>query len=135
MSRRRRRGEDGTFDIANDPLQPLLTPTSPPVRVVDPFEGLNLLLEVQDNRLFHPEAADRPPLDFSGGLARVVANDVAPRSSANRTARPDASAFANPQSALVCARRAIRKQVLFAKGFRKRVSRRRRRGPNSDIRC
>lgn len=103
------------------------------------------LAQVQDRRLYHPEAAHRPPLSLSGGRTRLKAAAPLPSKkqapSRVRTIQaqvvPVGVAFRDPTGVLVCVRRKIRKEVLHAlnkTGYGKK-RRRPRRSRYSGIRC
>lgn len=81
-----------------------------------------------ENRLFSPRRDLSP--------ARVVV--ATPREERRKAAPPFSLAFKAPRGVMVCVRRRSRREVLFARGSvgrGSRVSSRRRRNENSDIRC
>lgn len=142
MARKRRRDHSS---IANTHrLLPSRGVTSPVVTFRTP---------VDDRRLFHPEAADRPPLSFGSRIASVgLVEPRAPgrtwRSPATRTPsvnkplRPSSQTkakigFVGPRSVVVCVKRKTRKEVLHAKKVagRKGFKRKPRRTWLSNIRC
>lgn len=126
-------GRDNSSPIANGTLsRPTVTPSSVH------------LIEVQDRRTYHPEAAARPPLSTSGTRTRLKAVSPLPKPKTQKAYRapvlrtvPHQIGFRAPESVLVCVRRKIRKEVLHAlrkTGFGKR-HRRPRRTRHSNIRC
>lgn len=140
MARRRRdERQRDTTDIPSDPLLPILTQPSTLPAAVDPFADLSSLLEVSDGRSFHPEAWLRPPLDFSGGLARVetyIDGRASGRQARANSAVLDRPAFRSSDRSVVCARRETRREVLFARRKTGKGARsRRRRSRYSDIVC
>lgn len=104
-----------------------------------PISVSDVLSSIQDLRVFHPEAALRPLLSVPGHIASWSVNyasRVSRRGNPVRLRLPTAISFKHPERVLVCVRRSVRRQVLFANG---RSGQRRRfqprRNPNSNIRC
>lgn len=99
-----------------------------PVRVVStdasPLSRLQrvdlaqVLREIEDRRLHHPERFDRPALNFRGHPAPVIVGRSRPRPakrfSSAMTWPSHVIAFRDPQSVLTCVRRSSRREVLFA---------------------
>ena len=74
-----------------------------------------VLRQIEDRRLHHPERFDRPALNFRGMPAPVVVG----RSSAKRSTKPvtwpsHVIRFEVPKDVLTCVRRSRRRQVMFA---------------------
>lgn len=161
MARRRRssRAQRDTSVIANERLldAELLGPVSPSstlsVRSVshdwdysNPHStwSSSFLTEVEDRRTWHPEAAFRPPLLFSGNAARfdrLVDRRSSPlqvrRGLRVRSQTKAVRAFDDPGYVALCVRRKKRREVIFAKRKAGKGSRRRHRRRNyfSEIRC
>lgn len=129
--RHRRRLEGAVYErddnsIANLEYELL----EPPLNALDDARRL-ILTEIEDNRTWHPEGNRRPVGVTASRAARslsIVTNPGSTRSSI---------AFANPPQIPVCARRARRREVLFAlnRTGRGAMSRKRRRTWRSDISC
>lgn len=122
------RGQREATDLAS--LEELLAPPDQswamPVTFSPPASNWQ---EIDDGRLFNPEAAFRPPLDFSGNQAP-----------ANRIPRKDKTwstiGFNDPTFAVVCARRHQRREVIFAtRKHRRGKGGSRRRNFWSNVRC
>lgn len=70
----------------------------------------NSLQQISDRRLFHPDGIFRSAVNFKNAPHSLsVSNPFSRRLS-------PAVKFSNPHKVLVCVRRKIRKQILFAKG-------------------
>lgn len=136
MARRRRPkntpGRD-TFDIANLSLPRTLSPST-------------LLSDIEDNRQYHPEGADRSPRLLSGNNYSISVGDRSTRSSLKKSLYGPFIAsqtkakiiFSEPDRTLVCLRRKQRKEILHAKrktGRGGRPKRSPRRNWKSDIAC
>jgi len=142
MARRSRQRD--TNVIPSDPLLPILDSPEPSL-AVDPYAGLTSLLEVEDNRQFHPEQALRPALTFEGTVSHVVDAGTQKRSvSGTRStlrfhdSASGSLAFREADRTVVCVRRQQRKEVMFAMrkaGRGGRFNRRRRRSFQSEIKC
>lgn len=100
---------------------------SPPNRV-----GLRV---VEDRRTFHPLGRSRPVRVFSGHPVQPLV-PAAPRRRPG-AALPARIGFPHPGRTVLCVRRAVRREVLFAKGGAGgRASRaRKRRNQWSDVKC
>lgn len=104
-SSRQRRGVTNTASV------PTLPFGSPPSRAV--YRHQMELFPVQDNRVFHPDGPLRSQLTTTGQKHSLVAKN-------HSTSRPDPFApmriaFQRPKRLLVCIRRHMRKEVMFAK--------------------
>lgn len=156
MGRRSRRQRDATdiaspADIATQADEGLLTQLTDPVRpypaldlTSEVIQGLTRLSEVSDSRFFHPEALFRPALDLTGHPSRIE-----PRDSRREQRRKNAAVqswrrehpvlyqFQDARRSVICARRAIRKEVLIAERKHKRRGGGggRRRSPFFDVKC
>lgn len=87
--------------------------------------------EIEDNRRYHPLGALRPSASFTISNHRL---EITP--SPHRLRLPSSVRFAFPSEVIRCARRTIRKQVMFAKGGAgKKKMRRPKRNEYSDVRC
>lgn len=84
--------------------------------------------QIEDRRLFHPDGYSRPASSFQSFNHRL-------RASPSRKL-PFGVGFVSPSKVLVCVRRKIRREVMFAKGGAgsRRMSRPRR-SYYSDVRC
>lgn len=148
MARRRRRSEQrDNFSIATPPTPTvLLNPPTPSLRPYDPHivsraldaerraltRTINLM-ELEDRRYWHPDPI-RPP------------QTVPTRRSANRLSRRlihvgsinhGLVGFTDPRRIVLCARRAMRRQVMFAlrKTGKGAARKHRHRNAHSNIRC
>lgn len=139
---RRDRNQNGNrdpFEIASDPLDSLLKPVKPSRPVTNHATITNRiipkLLEIQDNRVFHPSKPHRPPAASTHSFRSNLA--VPPPSKQNkRTTLPAQVAFQAPKQVLVCIRRKTRAEVLHAlKRTRAGAGSRKRRNTSSDIKC
>lgn len=104
-----------------------------------PSWPLSPLLEIQDNRQFHPEGAYRRPLSVFGSGAEWSVDSDAKR---NQAVLPKSGlrmrpTFRDPSRTLVCVRRGQRREVLHAlrKTGRGSGGGVRKLTPNSRIRC
>lgn len=102
------------------------------------------LVEVEDNRYFHPAGPYRPVRSsrrFTVPVIASIGDSSRPRSPfpSDRGRLFGSSpiyAFKAPRGVAVCVRRKSRKEVMHALGFAGgKTSKRRRRNMNSDIRC
>lgn len=140
MARNRRKNthtdERDTSDIASEPLQKLLRPQiqhTAPVVHPSPTKILkNTLRQIEDRRTYHPQGAQRPARSLERSQHRLVIPQKknAPRLS-NRVQ------FDAPKRVLICIRRKIRKEVLFAKRKTGKGARARRHRRNyfSEVTC
>lgn len=142
MARSKKRRRD-TSDIATRSVPLSVNRLVPrPVLSLEPgFRRARALLsEIEDRRTYHPDGPRRPARSFLRSRHRLTdLNKKAPRSRANRTALSNVSgrlAFQGPENVLVCVRRNMRRQVMFAK---KKTGRRGQRPPRrnwfSSISC
>lgn len=112
-----------------------------------PVAPSTLLSEVEDRRVFHFDGPNRRPLMEDGRPSRIVLQD---RPKNRNRVKPKAfrfgpkvysqtkaiRAFAEPERTIVCIRRGVRKEVLFAKRKAGRGGNRRpRRNWLSSISC
>lgn len=104
--------------LPNQSLDPLLSgPILRPAPVLLPLPPIPAVVaEVGDRRLWQPDRSTRPPHAARPGASRVVAG---------RTF--NATRFADPRFVSICAKRKIRREVLFARGKTKKGARARRR--------
>lgn len=122
-----------------DPLERFLGVwPSPPLRALDPLYDPappQDLREVEDRRLFHPEARQRPAASFDTPRHRLQV--VRPtRPSFDPFSVPSRIGFRQPDRVLICVRRQQRKEVLHALHVAGRSGLRRpRRGPYSNVSC
>lgn len=107
-------------------------------RLLSPVAPLDPLVELEDNRTYHPSGRNRAPR-FA---ARLTARNRQPsRYQAKVGFRPRSQtkaviAFADPDQVVLCVRRKERREVLFAKRRHGRGGRRpRRRTWKSQISC
>lgn len=120
----------GQRDALDSSLAELLAPLELPA-IVSPYlpSEYSSWAEIEDRRVFDPERAFRPALSFSGNQApsrRIPATDR----------RWSTIGFDRPDSALICARRKSRREVIFAKRRHRRGrGGSRRRNWYSDVRC
>lgn len=114
-----------TSDIANPRLLlPLIDLTAIPPS--------DLLRSIEDRRAYYPERAVRPASLFSKPRHRL---QMSPGT--NLFKLPIGVGFEDSARVLVCVRRAKRRQVMFAlkKAGRGGGSRKRRKGPYTDVKC
>lgn len=118
-------GSADAFDIANR-------------RLLSPLAPLDPLVELEDNRTFHPSGSSRAPR-FA---VRLSARDRQPSPRQRQVGyRPRSQtkaviAFEQPDQVVLCVRRKERREVLFAKRRHGRGGRRpRRRTWKSQISC
>ncbi|MEM2002535.1 MAG: hypothetical protein QXT77_07830 [Candidatus Methanomethylicaceae archaeon] len=103
------------------------------VRVSRPTPHEVLAAVLSDNREWHPEGRDRPVRATRRPAARLVVPSPLHDPAAGTKAR---IMFADPARVDVCARRSIRRQVLFALGKAGRNGQKTRRmRPESSISC
>jgi len=143
MARRgsKTRGQrDDTFPSLAELLAPLDSPLEPlsPLSFVREVVGPTLT-EIEDRRRYHPEAAYRSPLSFSG-LPATIGERYDTRThvrSVGRATYPAIQSADPARYAVVCARRKKRREIMFALRKRKRGGGggRRRRNYWSDVRC
>lgn len=132
---RRRRDADPIVDASDEVLS---TPTLPVAPIsFDQFHDVDSLTDVEDRRRFHPEAAFRSPLSFSG-LPATIGERRAPQTGrvSYPTIAPPDTTQPTDRFAVICARRKTRREVFLAK----RLHRRRGRGGGrrnywSDVKC
>lgn len=100
------------------------------------------LSEIEDRRRFHPEGSRRPATTFRSLPARLKVRNLPLQKGTPYTGQQISEfptyqlGFINPSRVLVCVRRSVRKQVLFATGFSGRNGGRRYRlTENSRISC
>jgi len=104
------KGRDIQNTIANRRL-PLSDHYNEIRRIRDKHRGVTSKIVVEDRRTFHPLKQERNPRTYVGGYSRVV-----PKVSLGQPFEPPTHlSFFEPQKVLLCARRAIRRQVLHAK--------------------
>lgn len=72
------------------------------------LRGTELVRTLEDNRLYAPDRSVRRPMSVQIGQSKVVAK---------KFKKPWALNFARPRGVAICARRTIRKEVMFAKKF------------------
>lgn len=148
MARRTRTTVVGERD---DPLQSLIDEDVAPRPLLDPgylSTPDEPLTEYQDRRTFNADPFG-PALSIGGRPAPVVHRfskprvrfDAPPPRSPRRAARAHRDRlehrlkFETPKAALVCIRRATRREVIFALGRRGRGGGKRRRNHYSNLRC
>lgn len=103
----RKKHTNGQRDFSNtQSLDTLLSVQlrPPPVLIPLPAVAIGDLLPVEDRRTFQPDRSTRPPRSTRPGASRTVAD---PRSATRLR-------FADPAAVAICARRARRREVLFA---------------------
>lgn len=107
-----------------------LAPAQRPLRAIN-------LSQIQDLRSFYPEPDFlRAPLNLQGQKVSTVASpNRNAKTRRSRTMLPYAVGFDQPTQVLVCVRRKIRREVLFAKKRHRGASRKKRRNSFSNIRC
>lgn len=120
MARKRRTQKPPTSDERDDyspSLTQLLHPSIPqkqkPLTAFSPSPEKmlkNTLREIEDRRTWHPQGAQRPARSVTRSQHKLVLpkKDSSPR-------LPSRVAFDAPKQVLVCIRRKMRKEVLFAK--------------------
>lgn len=74
----------------------------PPVLLPVPSFSYSVVRQAGDRRFWQPDRTTRPPHAVKPGASRVVAKNL------------NALRFADPRAVALCARRKIRKQVMFA---------------------
>lgn len=120
-SRRKRKAQRDTFDIAN-PFTGLLSPSA--------LSRSGQLLQIEDRRRFSPLSYDPMPVTRRR-VAKVVVKPRKPMVKAKR-----GFFFSSPAQVIMCVRRKVRREVLNALGVAGGVvSRRRRRNAFSSVRC
>lgn len=144
-SSRSSRDERDPNAIASSELDRLLVPhipvrpvSLPPARSLGVFSAL----AVEDRREFSFNPPTAVAVASDGTPARIVGpggaapRTVAPRPGPART-RFAGFSFADPRTVMVCARRAARREVLFATKRTRAGSgaKRRRKAPYRDVRC
>lgn len=143
MARRRRDGSHITSGgPLHRPLEALIRSSLPtrvdrPLRLVAPSVVQSELMDFEDDRLWSPH--ERVPHGLRGPslIERSPQGGIAPSDvpAAVAWSHRHFPKFASPRAVIVCARRSIRKEVMFATGQGGRKHRRGRRGRNSDVRC
>lgn len=140
MARRdRNSGNRDSFEIASDPLDSLLSPVKPARPVTNHHivtrQIIPKLLEIQDNRVFHPSKPHKPPPASTHAFRSNLV--VPPPTKQNkRTRLPATVAFQAPKQVLVCIRRKTRAEVLHAlKRTRAGGGSKKHRSVTSDIKC
>lgn len=122
----------------------LLRPVTLRPRLVDPLEDLASLTEIEDRRTFYPGSsplAYAPARPLTASLSPVrLRVGTTPHGKPNRVLvdLPSTVAFRQPDAVVVCARRRLRRELMFASGYAGRTFRRRahpRRSPYSGISC
>lgn len=94
--------------------------------------------QIEDRRRFHPEGGFRPALDRKMRVAKVAAQSV--HNSRMRFTSPFSGVLPSPMKyakrVLICVRRKVRREVLFASGGGGgRAKRSRRRNAYSGVNC
>lgn len=143
---RQRVAFDPTTSTLDDQFESLLSEPVSPLTPINPLEQAKDLVGVQDLRRFDP--TDAVPQDLVGRIANVgqPLTELIGRTREfmefpERLARRQVSLdnyFQRPREALECARRKIRKEVMFAqpeRARRKGSGGGRRRDEFSDIKC
>lgn len=114
----------------NDPLSSLL---DPPLRPAMPFEGTltGVLEDIADTKMFLQDLAARP----APTLRRLVIDQAA--APVRRVSRQVQTVLSmrDPERAYVCARRAVRREVLHALKLKRRGRGGGRNKPRSRIKC
>lgn len=144
------RGRSTRSGERDDPLLSLTTPVAPRLQLVfteaiTPSVDLGL---IEDRRLYNPEQPFNPALDSGGRPTRVVHHSDPLRSLFQMRAAISAPlkktkhrlesrlGFQTPSTVMVCVRRKIRREVIFAKNKRRKGSgAKRHRNYHSNIRC
>jgi len=142
MARNRRRNthpdERDTSDIASDHLSELLRPSlkikhTAPVAHPSPTKILkNTLRQIEDRRTYHPQADKRPARSLNRSQHSLVIRDKKTSPRLSHQVQFDA-----PKRVLICIRRKMRKEVLFAKSKTGKGARARRHQRNyySEVTC
>lgn len=145
--RQRTAFDPNSFDSVLDDIDDLLAEPVSPLTPINPLDQVKDLVGVQDLRRFDP--TDAIPQDLVGRVAEVgrPVVDLAARTRefmeyperlAKQTLKPLQNYFSKPFEALECARRAIRREVMFAlppDKRRKGAGARRRRDEYSELKC
>lgn len=102
----------------------------------NPLRAINLS-QIQDLRSFYPDPDYfRSPLKLNGQRASNVASpNRNAKTQRSKTMLPYAVGFQQPTQVLVCVRRKIRREILFAKKRTRGASRKKHRNTFSNIRC
>lgn len=106
-----------------DPTSPISNRRLPFAVTTHQKFGFTNLRTFEDRRTFHPEGPIRPALRFSGVPARLrLRRSLTRRSRPQKNfsgLRPESGrslvAFRDPDRVLICVRRKMRREVLFAK--------------------
>lgn len=99
--------------------------------LVRPIVPLSPLIELEDRRAYHPERVYRAPRASVRKAAQIVV-----KRSGRPFRFPDVLGFRQPRRVLLCVRRQMRKEVLFAhRRVRSGAGGRRRRNYWSGISC
>lgn len=143
MAKGRKSKRDSASPV--DDARPLLSPSVP--RTVRNYQPSSFYSEVDDHRTWDP-APQKHAKTVTGGRPRIIAKGNVKRGPNGRPLKTFGRAqvvgavnsrlgFAVPQNIIVCLRRAMRREVLFALKKRRKGSgsKRRRRNQWSDIDC
>lgn len=131
--RRHRQSERDAYDVARQSLHHVVSRPIRALAVTTPLRSL------EDRRTWYPEPAIRPALTFRGARHSLEAAPVSPRQSRrSRLYVPHQVMFAQSAQVVVCAKRKVRRETLFATGKIKRGAGRKHRPHRnslSHIRC
>lgn len=107
-NRSRSRGRDASTVIANRRLPATLSFSSyEPPSPATLFPSPQYVAGLEDRRLYKPDRGLAPPAALNRNASRIVAPKYSP---------PFAVRFADPRLVSICAKRKIRREVLFALG-------------------
>ncbi|UDN67815.1 hypothetical protein [robinz microvirus RP_133] len=100
-----------------------------------PVRLLDILSDIEDRRSWHPDDIPtyRPAIRISGAPARLESRSDPARYL--RATVPHAIGFQIPHKVLVCAKRKVRRRVIFASGRGGSRVRKPKRNVYSDVRC
>jgi len=142
MARNRRNNhskpdERDDSSIASDHLSELLRPPkiqhTAPVAIPSPAKMLkNTLRQIEDRRTFHPQGNKRPARSLNRSQHKLVLADKKTNPRLSNRVQFDA-----PKRVLICIRRKMRKEVLFAKAKTGKGARARRHRQSyfSEVKC
>lgn len=97
--------------------------------LISKLDPLGLLQQIEDRRTYHPEGLQRPARAFKKAQHKLVA----PKTRSSKV--PQGVQFYTPGTILICVRRAVRREVLFAKNKGGGRHKRPRRNHYSDVQC
>lgn len=125
MSRKSRKRER---EAERESHNPFATPRVFRPPLINPYDFVESLVEIEDRRLYHPLDFFRPARQLSGHPVQPVnVNKARPQKARPffKLAVPTGVRFADPKHTAVCVRRHQRKQVMIAKRQRGKGTRKR----------